>query len=74
MGDAQIERESNFATYKLLKELQSSMAKNMHKEKDKQMEPRIYSDPISFFFSFLKWIKKLIVAELLLIVKNKKFQ
>ena len=42
-------RESNFATYKLLKKLQSSMAKNMHREKDKQMEPRIYYDPISFF-------------------------
>ena len=59
-------RESNFATYELLKELHGSMAKGMHRENGKQMEPRIYYDPISFFFSFLKWIKNLIVAELLL--------
>ena len=26
------------------------MAKGMHREKGKQMEPRIYYDPISFFF------------------------
>lgn len=57
MGDAQI--ESNFPIYKLLKALQSSMAKNMHREKDKQMEPRIYYDPISFFFLFPKMDKKI---------------
>lgn len=48
------------------------MAKNMDKEKDKQMEPRIYSDPISFFFSFLniKIDSGLAIAN----SQNKKFQ
>ena len=34
------------------------MAKGMHREKGKQMEPRIYYDPISFLFLFPEMDKK----------------